>query len=264
MSTLKSFGRLPSAKVLGHNSRTSSVVQHSAFFKIPLELRNKIYAYVVVSPNPIHVRANENRQDGQDGRVFFQIRTLDLAWTPSNYWTTFVGLLDISLLSVSEQIHKEAIIVLFERNHFHFDHKDDLRKMTKAFKSLVGNIRSCSLIDSIYDGPLSSLEITRIKEDWAGFSALRKLTIMAIICKTGNDLFEDGVLNNFRPMAFLPLASFDLYILDYDRAVPTAIRRRLSFRAKEILLKDPTLPEEEQVKPSAAYVDSGEEQAPQI
>lgn len=163
----------------------------------------------------------------------------------------FAGLLDISLLSVSEQIHKEAIIVLFERNHFHFNHKDGLRKITKAFKGLVGNVRSCTLIDSIYDGPLSSSEITRIKEDWAGFSALRKLTINAIIYTTGNDLFEDGVLNNFRPMAFLPLASFDLYIQDYNRVVPTASRRRLSFRAKEILLKDPTLPEEKQVEPSA-------------
>jgi hypothetical protein len=103
------------------------VVQNSPFFKIPLELRNEIYAGVIASPDPIHVMPVIADDDFRVNQFLFHICTVDLKQSSgqcdceSIVHTTSARSVDTSLLSVSEQIRTEALTVLFERNHFHLD-----------------------------------------------------------------------------------------------------------------------------------------------
>jgi hypothetical protein len=65
-------------------------------------------------------------------------------------------------------------------------------------------------------------------------------------------------------MAFLPLTSFNLHLPPQCfGCVPEAVGIRLNLRAKDVLLKDPMLPEEKQVKPistSSKAVEESEEE----
>jgi hypothetical protein len=198
---------------------------------------------------------------------FFQICTVNPTQRSgrcdcdSIFLTNSARLLDASLLLVSEQIRKEALTVLFERNNFQFDGETKLGQVRHAFEGLLGRIRSCSLITIIRDDPLTGRQIDLIKKPWAPFTALQKLIIWGTtIYKKATEFFEEGVLNVFRPMAFLPLISFELHFPEqrYGR-VPETVGRRLSLRAEDILLKDPILPEEEQVKPTSTDLSGVEE-----
>jgi hypothetical protein len=103
------------------------------------------------------------------------------------------------------------------------------------------------------DETLAGWEIESIKGRWEGISTLKNLTIYAtLIYRRADDFFEDCNLNNFRPMVSCRLPRLIYMFSSHHpcKALLEIVIRRLSLRAKDILLKDLMLAEEEQAKPT--------------
>jgi hypothetical protein len=112
--------------------------------------------------------------------------------------------------------------------------------MRLSFKGLVGHIRSWSLMSCVGDETLAGWEIESIKGRWEGISTLKNLTIYAtLIYRRADDFFEDYNLNNFRPMVSCRLPRLIYMFSSHHpyKALLEIVIRRLSLRAKDILLK---------------------------
>ena len=198
------FGKYGLPKPFRPLSRTRHALQVSPFFKIPRELRNEIYALVVVSKDKLHLTKDHACQYDQ---FYFQIcpaafmNEYGECECESDLRSRTARFLDTSLLMVSQQIRTETLTVLFARNPFHL-WEIMLHSLIITFSKFIGSIRNIS-VKMFLGSQVASAATRQIqRSSWKALSSLHRLTIYVQLEERGNEHYEEGILNNFRPLAF--------------------------------------------------------------
>ncbi len=114
----------PISESFANEQKQTKKLRVSPFFKIPLELRNKIYADVVVSEEPVHITNKSSCGWDQLFFVICPVALRDFSGRCDCYSQMDTGggqTLDTSLLSVAQQLRKGVMNIFFARNHIHFD-----------------------------------------------------------------------------------------------------------------------------------------------
>ena len=226
--------------------------------KLPLELRQRIYAEVVVSFDPVHIFQ----------RGDFSSKQLCLAICPdakgqNPRWNCCdegsnkrlgIKTLQTSLIALSPEIKDEVLPVILGLNTIHFGRLDLCTWSLRWLGSYCKGLRSVVLTWEIYDLPPSydisqpgSTDAVRFCEKAPQVSQLKM--IVDIEPSLDPEAFwVEGILNHFRPFSILPLTGVDLHL----RSVPVACKSRIDFgqlkeQAVRIMLGDSQHPSAKEV-----------------
>ena len=227
------------------------------FFDLPLEVRNQVYHEALGPSTSIHIR-----QVHGGNRIHFlflkcstSVRVngtcKECAYTNLSDLKPTHNVYDMTLLLVSPQVRAEGSTIIFSKNHFVFF----LDAFLEHF--IISSPQDAKLIQSV--------SMTAIMDDaggrrhWCvaanrrlcrGLPALKRLEIHLKLhssTPTSMPIFEEGILNFFRPFSRLHLSQAMVVVntLYQDKRLTEAKLQDLCAKARSILLLDPTLPEQE-------------------
>lgn len=227
---------------------------------IPVELRNQIYALVLGPPTIVHVRKSAKSHNDNyyfvvcsQGAIAGSNAQCRECWTVSES-----GLereqrgLDVALSMVSRKISLELAAFMFSRNEFVFFGRRYLDAFIKSAPKDAKAIQHLIFNDILYDdrdmgsqGPLNNRLLCK------ALAGLKSLTINGqfFVRRGGEDVRpvpEDGILNYFQPFARLPLleATVNIQPEPRDRRTTPAMLQTLNTKARNTILLDPSLPEQ--------------------
>jgi len=251
-------------------ARPAVVTTSSPFFKIPLEIRNEVYKLALPREVDIHVTVRLNTERHKDDFYFTTCERLDHRSTVCRKLPFFVPQMDLAsvpfldpaLLHASQQIRNEAWLILCSSNTFHFVDLRIAASFAKRFSASVLHVRTLSLGEwKLRDEPLYEYEKVNYKIIAERFVGVDKLTLFCELepvfsREVGH--FEDGFLNPFRLLGRLALgqAVVKLEVDESHRDRLGSAADVIAGKAVALLLRDPGLPEEEQVPLPEAIISS--------
>lgn len=239
----------------GLNSRFSPTL-----LGLPVELRYNIFNLVLDTKTSIHVQSGPHG-DG-DRFLFIEcFEPLDMifgcrrcAALGTDKAAADVQYIDSSLLQVCKVVREEASVVMFSLNTFHFSDRTVLESLLNTAPDECGSMQSLSFRDTAYDdSSLARYDQHRNRGPCKLLLNLRSLTIYLRIgpmLPAGVSFFDDGILNFFRPFSRLPLQEAHVHIKvilrgkDQRGNTPDELAG-LERKAQKIMMRDPSLPEED-------------------
>jgi hypothetical protein len=161
---------------------------------------------------------------------------------------------DMSLLLVSQMIRDEASAIMFSRNHFWFPERLPLHDFGRNFPDYAKHMQMVSFRD-IFDESHVERRIDtfqcygrRMRKDFLAVKALTIYVRVRDTNKTNRPVFEEGILNYFRPLSSLPLSQAHVKLsvcYGGGQRISQEMLKMLCTKAESILLLDASLPEQE-------------------
>ena len=242
------------------------------FFKLPIELRNRIYGEVLGPSTTIHVI----RPHGAPEDHFLFLRcTTPLEDTGECLQCEYLNeqdlkpdhrVYDMSFLHVSIVVREEVSRLIFSCNEFWFPNRRTLEGFGRIFFDQTKYMQSISYFDIYVDHNIErKIRILQTCGDTTcrAYPATKNLTVYLrcyLSLLPNRPIFAEGILNYFRPLGRLPLSKVRVHVAitgqtSDDRFTPEMMGM-LEAKAERILLSAPSSPEQEMRLPPQD-IDSG-------
>lgn len=238
--------------------RSSMKAQHRlTFFDLPLEVRNQVYHEALGPSTSIHIR--QVYGGNRNHFLFLKYSTSvavngtckECAYTNQSDLKPSHDVYDMTLLLVSPQVRAEASTIIFSKNHFVFFLDAFLQDFIVSSPQDAKLIQSVSMTAIMDDaGGRRHWCVAANKRLCRGTPALKRLDIHLKLLSstpTSMPIFEEGILNFFRPFSHLHLSQAMVVVnTQYrEKRLTEAKPQGLCAKARNILLLDPTFLEQE-------------------
>ena len=154
------------------------------FCSLPLELRNTIYAGVVVSEHPIRIVHSLSCYLDQH---FFCICPVsnrfarNLCRCGSAAGESNLTYLDISLLAASVSVRTDVLAVILSSNTFRFDDETTTRCFARSVSKLAGLVRKLELFTTAHKDAIPTFMKVWMDESWEHFEAYVIFRLMSCL-----------------------------------------------------------------------------------